>query len=60
MNATFRFMLTGAIALGSAASGLLAELIGLRPALWTGAAVVALSFLPTLLSPVRSRRSAPH
>lgn len=60
MNATFRFMLTGAIALGSAASGLLAELVGLRPALWTGAAIVALSFLPTLLSPVRSRRSAPH
>ncbi|MFE1555775.1 MFS transporter [Streptomyces sp. NPDC058734] len=60
MNATFRFMLTGAIALGSAASGLLAEAVGLRGALWAGAAVMALSFLPTLLSPVRSRRAAPH
>ncbi|MFF5706390.1 MFS transporter [Streptomyces sp. NPDC012794] len=57
MNATFRFMLTGAIALGSAASGLLAELAGLRTTLWAGAALLALSFVPTLLSPIRGRRS---
>ncbi|MFJ8165718.1 MFS transporter [Streptomyces sp. NPDC096136] len=58
MNATFRCMLTGALALGSAASGLLAGLTDLRTALWAGTAVLALSFVPTLVSPVRSRRSA--
>ncbi len=57
MNATFRFMLTGAVALGAAASGLLAELTTLRTTLWAGAALLALSFLPLLLSPVRNRRT---
>ncbi|MET9731139.1 MFS transporter [Streptomyces sp. NPDC006458] len=59
MNATFRFMLTGALAVGAALSGLLGELAGVRVTLWAGAAVAAVSFLPVLLSPVRVRRALP-
>lgn len=57
MNATFRFMLTGALALGSALSGLLAEVTTLHTTLWVGAAFLSLSFVPLLLSPVRTRRT---
>lgn len=57
MNATFRFTLTGALALGSAASGLVAELTSLRTTLWTGAAILALSFIPVAVSPIRRRRT---
>ncbi|MFJ8079130.1 MFS transporter [Streptomyces sp. NPDC096205] len=60
MNATFRFMLTGALAVGAALSGLLGELVGVSATLWVGAAVLAASFLPLLLSPVRSRRELPQ
>ncbi|MFI9155346.1 MFS transporter [Streptomyces sp. NPDC053367] len=60
MNATFRFMLTGAVAVGSAVAGLLGELSGVTATLWAGAAVLAVSFLPLLLSPVRSRRELPR
>ncbi|MBT2407209.1 MULTISPECIES: MFS transporter [unclassified Streptomyces] len=55
MNATFRFMLTGAIALGSAASGLLTELTTLHTTLWVGAAILASSWAPLALSPLRKR-----
>ncbi|MGW0395096.1 MFS transporter [Streptomyces sp. NPDC003042] len=57
MNATFRCMLTGALALGAAASGLLAEITTLRTTLWTGATVLALSCVPVILSPIRKRRT---
>jgi predicted MFS family arabinose efflux permease len=60
MNATFRFMLTGALAIGAALSGLLGELAGVGVTLWAGAVVMAASFLPVLLSPVRSRRELPQ
>ncbi|MFI7358101.1 MFS transporter [Streptomyces avidinii] len=56
MNATFRFTLTGALALGSAASGLLAELTTLHTTLWTGATLLALSWIPVALSPLPRRR----
>ncbi|WP_410534769.1 MFS transporter [Streptomyces sp. KL2] len=59
MNATFRFLLTGALAVGAAISGLLGELIGIQPALWVGAVFVAAAFLPVFLSPVRVRRELP-
>lgn len=59
MNATFRFMLTGAIAVGSAVAGLIGEFAGLRVALWTGAGCLALAFLPVFLSPVRRRQELP-
>jgi predicted MFS family arabinose efflux permease len=60
MNATFRFMLTGALAVGSALAGLLGELVGVSATLWAGAGVLAVSFLPLLLSPVRTRRDLPR
>ncbi|WP_314220049.1 MFS transporter [Streptomyces zaehneri] len=60
MNATFRFLLTGALAVGAAVSGLIGELAGVRAALWVGGALLAVNFLPVFLSPVRSRRELPH
>ncbi|WP_306458921.1 MFS transporter [Streptomyces sp. 1331.2] len=59
MNATFRFLLTGALAIGSALSGLLGEALGLRPTLWLGGAVLATAFLPVFLSPVRTAAGCP-
>ncbi|MDT9689577.1 MFS transporter [Streptomyces sp. P9(2023)] len=59
MNATFRFLLTGALAVGAAVSGLLGELVGLHPTLWVGGALLATAFLPVFLSPVRTRRTLP-
>lgn len=60
MNATFRFVLTGALALGAAVSGLLGELAGVRATLWVGGALLAAAFLPVFLSPVRTRRELPR
>ncbi|KAK1182357.1 MFS transporter [Streptomyces sp. NBS 14/10] len=60
MNATFRFMLTGAVAVGSAAAGLIGQFAGVRPALWVGGCLLALAFLPVFLSPVRTRRELPQ
>ncbi|MFC8273556.1 MFS transporter [Streptomyces sp. NPDC057271] len=59
MNATFRFLLTGAIAIGAAISGLLGELVGLHVTLWVGGSLLACAFLPVFLSPVRTRRALP-
>lgn len=59
MNATFRFVLTGALAVGAAAAGLIGELAGVRTTLWVGAAFLATAFLPVFLSPVRTRRVLP-
>lgn len=60
MNATFRFVLTGALAVGAAVSGLIGELAGVRVALWVGGVLLALNFLPVFLSPVRTRRELPR
>ncbi|MGQ4389547.1 MFS transporter [Streptomyces sp. SAS_270] len=60
MNATFRFLLTGALAVGAAVSGLLGELVGVRATLWVGGAFLATAFLPVFLSPVRTRRELPQ
>lgn len=59
MNATFRFLLTGALAIGAAVAGLLGELVGIHPTLWVGGALLATAFLPVFLSPVRTRRDLP-
>ncbi|GLW08045.1 MFS transporter [Microtetraspora sp. NBRC 13810] len=56
MNATFRTLLTGALAVGSAVAGLIGELAGVRVTLWVGACVLATAFLPVFLSPLRTRR----
>ncbi|MET7621511.1 MFS transporter [Streptomyces sp. NPDC005408] len=50
MNATFRFMLTGAVAIGSATAGLIGEFAGVRTALWVGGCCLALAFLPVFLT----------
>ncbi|MGY0058168.1 MFS transporter [Streptomyces sp. LZ34] len=60
MTATFRFMLFGAVAIGSAAAGLIGQFAGVRPALWVGGCLLALACLPVLLSPVRTRRELPQ
>ena len=54
LNATRRFIVWGVIPLGSLTGGAFASLVGLRPTLWIGAIGGSLSFLPLLLSPVRS------
>jgi MFS family permease len=54
MNAVMRFLVWGTIPLGSFVGGALASWIGLRPTLWVGAIAGSVTFLPVLLSPVRS------
>ncbi|SCG36556.1 MFS transporter [Micromonospora humi] len=46
MNATFRFLLTGAIAVGAGLAGLLGQYAGPRVPLWAGAIGAALTWLP--------------
>ncbi|MGW6918410.1 MFS transporter [Kitasatospora sp. NPDC054939] len=60
MNATFRFLLTGAMAIGAALAGLLGELVGLHPALWLGGVLLAAASLPVQFSPLRRRRNLPE
>ncbi|ARZ68866.1 MFS transporter [Streptomyces albireticuli] len=59
MNATFRFLVTGALAVGSLLAGLLGEFAGLRAALWTGAGIMAVSWLLIFFSPLRSMKELP-
>ncbi|MFD6276034.1 MFS transporter [Streptomyces sp. NPDC060209] len=60
MNATFRFLLTGALAVGAAVAGVIGALAGVHATLWVGGVFLTLSFLPVLLSPVRTRRELPQ
>ncbi|MEU4469405.1 MFS transporter [Streptomyces sp. NPDC024017] len=59
MNATFRFLLTGALAIGSALGGLVGQAAGVRTAVWAGAICLAGAFLPVFCSPVRTLRELP-
>jgi MFS family permease len=59
MNATMRWIVWGAIPLGSLTGGALAGALGLRTAIWVGAIGALFAFLPVLLSPVRSIRTLP-
>jgi hypothetical protein len=59
MNATFRFLLSGALAVGAGVSGLVGEVASVRGALWTGGVIMAMAFLPVFFSPVRTRRELP-
>jgi hypothetical protein len=54
LNATRRFIVWGVIPLGSLAGSALASQVGLRETLWVGTILSSLSFLPLLLSPIRS------
>ena len=59
VNATRRFLVWGAIPLGTLSGGILASTIGLRPTLFVGAAGSLVCFLPILLSPLRHLREMP-
>ncbi|GAB3967854.1 MFS transporter [Actinoallomurus acanthiterrae] len=59
MNATMRFVLTGALALGAALAGLLGEFVDVRAALWVGAALFATVWVPMFFSPLRTRNDLP-
>ncbi|MFC5826717.1 MFS transporter [Nonomuraea insulae] len=55
MTATMRLLLMGALGLGGLLAGALGELWGVRSALWLGAGIMALSWLPYLRSPLRTQ-----
>jgi hypothetical protein len=60
MNATFRVFLTGALSIGAAVSGVLGEVLGVRNAIWVGAAIAASAGIAVLLSPVPRRLALPE
>ncbi|MEV0196916.1 MFS transporter [Nonomuraea sp. NPDC050691] len=56
LNATMRLVLIGAVGLGGLLAGVLGEVWGVRASLWAGAVIMALSWLPVVLSPLRHQR----
>ncbi|MBB1257991.1 MFS transporter [Streptomyces alkaliterrae] len=60
MNATFRFLLTGSLAIGAALAGLLGETMGVRSVLWAGAALLSVCWLLVFCSPYRNVRQLPR
>jgi MFS family permease len=59
MNASMRWIVWGTLPLGQLTGGALASVYGLRTALWAGGIGSLFTFLPVLLSPVRSIREMP-
>lgn len=59
MNATFRFLLTGALTVGAAIAGLLSQFTDVRTSLLVGAVANGLTWLPVFLSPLRVLRRPP-
>jgi MFS family permease len=59
MNATMRFIVWGAMPLGSVIGGLLASVISVRATILVGALVASTAFLWVLFSPVRTLREIP-
>ncbi|GHF06042.1 MFS transporter [Amycolatopsis deserti] len=59
MNATVRFVVWGTMPLGGLVGGGLGELIGVRPTVWAGCSLMAVTMLPVLLSPLRKMRDLP-
>ncbi|MEU7852356.1 MFS transporter [Nonomuraea sp. NPDC049141] len=53
MNATMRLILMGAVGVGGLLAGLLGEIWGSGAAMWAGASIMALSWIPIWLSPLR-------
>jgi MFS family permease len=60
MNSVMRFIVWGAIPLGSFAGGVLASVIGLKATLIVSGAGCSLAFLPVLFSPIRFVREMPE
>jgi MFS family permease len=60
MNAVIRFLVWGTMPLGALTGGALGTWIGLRQAIWVGAIGALFTFLPILLSPVRSIQTMPE
>ncbi|WP_351223347.1 MFS transporter [Streptomyces sp. NPDC002133] len=59
VNATVRFCAWGARPLGALCGGAIAELVGVRQAVWVGAAGTSLAIVWLLLSPLRGLRTLP-
>lgn len=59
MNATMRLIVWGTIPIGALIGGVLGTVVGLVPVLFVAAIGASLSWLPVLLSPVRSLREIP-
>ncbi|WP_112137456.1 MFS transporter [Glycomyces dulcitolivorans] len=59
MNATVRFVVFGAYAVGSILGGALGQYLGARTTLWIAAAGLCLAFLPVFFSPLRNLRTLP-
>jgi MFS family permease len=59
MNATMRLIVWGTIPIGALIGGILGTVFDLVPVLWVSAIGASLSFLPVLLSPVRTLREIP-
>ncbi|SNT56605.1 Predicted arabinose efflux permease, MFS family [Actinomadura meyerae] len=59
MNATMRFLMTGALAIGAGVGGLVAQLAGARAALWVSAAGLACIWVIIYFSPLRGMRDLP-
>ncbi|MGW3199173.1 MFS transporter [Streptomyces sp. NPDC001118] len=60
MSATMRCMLFGALTVGAAVSGALAEYTSIRVALWVGAIGLGLTWVPIVFSPLRTMRVLPE
>jgi MFS family permease len=56
MNATMRFLMTGALAVGAAVAGALGQYAGIRTALWVAAIGLSFAWLPLFFSPLRRMR----
>ncbi|MEU8185266.1 MFS transporter [Micromonospora sp. NPDC049047] len=59
MNATFRFLLTGALTIGAVLAGTLGQYAGVRTALVVGAVTNAVTWLPVFCSPLRRLERPP-
>ncbi|GAA4224858.1 putative MFS family arabinose efflux permease [Streptosporangium album] len=53
MNATMRLILMGAVGVGGLLAGLVGEIWGTGTAIWAGASITALSWVPIYFSPLR-------
>ncbi|WP_433133315.1 MFS transporter [Micromonospora sp. CA-240977] len=54
MNATFRFLLTGALTIGAVLAGMLGQFVSVHTALVVGAVANAVTWLPVFCSPLRT------